>query len=78
MNFFDWVNTTSAQGLLAFRSLMSFVVVVLAAVLPGRGGYTLVKVIAAGVLAAILLVFVWGGIEGIKESVAPLLPNYHG
>ncbi|GED40617.1 MULTISPECIES: hypothetical protein [Microbacterium] len=75
MNLFDWINTTSAEALTAFRTVMSLVVTVLAVWLPSRGGYTLTKVIAAAFLAAILLVIIWGGIEGIKDAVAPLLPN---
>lgn len=76
MNLFDWINTTSTEALTAFRTVMTLVVSFLAVWLPSRGsGYTLTKVIGAAFLAAILLVVIWGGIEGIKDAVAPLLPN---
>lgn len=76
MNIFDWINATTAEALTSFRIVMSAVVTFLAAWLPSRGnGYTLTKVIGAAFLAAILLVVIWGGIEGIKDAVAPILPN---
>ena len=75
MNVFDWFNSLTAQALVSVRAAASVVAVILVIWLPSRGsGYTMVKVIGAIIVGALILVGVWGGPEGIRQSIQPILP----